>query len=234
MNDFNKRYAAEKEANKSWMESMGGEPIPLGPGSTRPTDYQLNVPCNNYNFSHTDSRNPDLHYCHCGFPILWHHYSDILSKEIKESAKKNEEKDHYQYIKERDGKWVILQKGTGKVLSHHDTREKAIAAFKAMMVHKHGAAMLMVDYPGEARPYAREMPAAAAPSSPPPPPPPNGGCNCRGNIRNIICPVHGHGIDHSHPDNNEPNGKENKFHNFNHNKPSKDWRNNHSNLNSDW
>lgn len=50
-----------------------------------------------------------------------------------------EEKDHYQYIKERDGKWVILQKGTGKVLSHHDTREKAIAAFKAMMASKHGA-----------------------------------------------------------------------------------------------
>ena len=49
-----------------------------------------------------------------------------------------EEKDHYQYIKHRDGKWVILQKGTGKVLSHHDTREKAIAAFKAMMVSKHG------------------------------------------------------------------------------------------------
>ena len=50
-----------------------------------------------------------------------------------------EEKDHYQYIKERDGKWVILQKGTGKVLSHHDTREKAISSFKAMMAHKHGA-----------------------------------------------------------------------------------------------
>ena len=49
-----------------------------------------------------------------------------------------EEKDHYQYIKERNGKWVIIQKGTGKVLSTHATREKAIAAFKAMMAHKHG------------------------------------------------------------------------------------------------
>ena len=48
------------------------------------------------------------------------------------------EKDHYQYIKERNGKWVITQKGTGKVLSTHATREKAIAAFKAMMAHKHG------------------------------------------------------------------------------------------------
>jgi len=53
-------------------------------------------------------------------------------------AKENEEKDHYQYIKKRGDKWVIIQKGTGKVLSHHDTREKAIAAFKAMMAHKHG------------------------------------------------------------------------------------------------
>jgi hypothetical protein len=60
-----------------------------------------------------------------------------VSEETEKTAKKHE--DHYQYIKERDGKWVILQKGTGKVLSHHDTREKAIAAFKAMMASKHGS-----------------------------------------------------------------------------------------------
>jgi len=46
--------------------------------------------------------------------------------------------DHYKYIKHRNGKWVIIQKGTGKVLSTHDTREKAIASFKAMMMNKHG------------------------------------------------------------------------------------------------
>ena len=51
-----------------------------------------------------------------------------------------EHEDHYKYIKHRDGKWVIVQKGTGKVLSHHDTREQAIASFKAMMMHKHGGA----------------------------------------------------------------------------------------------
>ena len=44
--------------------------------------------------------------------------------------------DHYQYIHKRGDSWVITQKGTGKVLSHHDTREKAISAFKAMMTHK--------------------------------------------------------------------------------------------------
>ncbi|MDE2103909.1 MAG: hypothetical protein KGL39_42125 [Patescibacteria group bacterium] len=43
------------------------------------------------------------------------------------------------YIKERDGKWVIIQKGTGKVLSTHDSKEKAEAAFRAMEMNKHGA-----------------------------------------------------------------------------------------------
>jgi hypothetical protein len=51
---------------------------------------------------------------------------------------KKKKKDHYQYIKKQGDKWVILQKGTGKVLSHHDSREKAIEAFHAMMAHKHG------------------------------------------------------------------------------------------------
>ena len=53
-------------------------------------------------------------------------------------AKEQEHKDHYQYIKKQGDSWVILQKGTGKVLSHHDSREKAIASFKAMMMNKHG------------------------------------------------------------------------------------------------
>lgn len=54
-------------------------------------------------------------------------------------AKEEEHKDHYKYIKKQGDSWVILQKGTGKVLSHHDSREKAIASFKAMMVNKHGS-----------------------------------------------------------------------------------------------
>jgi hypothetical protein len=44
-----------------------------------------------------------------------------------------------QYIKQRGDKWVILQKGTGKVLSHHDSQEKAEASFRAMMQSKHGS-----------------------------------------------------------------------------------------------
>lgn len=47
----------------------------------------------------------------------------------------------YQYVKpnpDGDG-WVITQKGTGKILSHHDSEEQAKAAFRAMMAHKHGS-----------------------------------------------------------------------------------------------
>lgn len=43
------------------------------------------------------------------------------------------------YIKQQGGKWVITQKGTGKVLSHHDSEEEAEASFRAMMQSKHGS-----------------------------------------------------------------------------------------------
>lgn len=41
------------------------------------------------------------------------------------------------YIKKHGDKWVIIQKGTGKVLSTHDSEEKANASFRAMEMHKH-------------------------------------------------------------------------------------------------
>jgi hypothetical protein len=43
-----------------------------------------------------------------------------------------------QYIEKRGDQWVILQKGTGDVLSHHDSEEKAESAFRAMEMNKHG------------------------------------------------------------------------------------------------
>ena len=51
-----------------------------------------------------------------------------------------------QYIKHQGGKWVILNK-EGKVLSHHDSKDKAEAAFAAMMAnkHKHGNIALDAD-----------------------------------------------------------------------------------------
>jgi hypothetical protein len=42
------------------------------------------------------------------------------------------------YIKKRGTEWVIVQKGTGKVLSHHESREEAEASFRAMEAHIHG------------------------------------------------------------------------------------------------
>ena len=54
------------------------------------------------------------------------------------TSKKKKKEDHYKYIKKQGDSWVVTQKGTGKVLSHHDSKEKAIASFKAMMMNKHG------------------------------------------------------------------------------------------------
>jgi len=53
--------------------------------------------------------------------------------------KKKDKEDHYKYIKKQGDSWVITQKGTGKVLSHHDSKEDAISSFKAMMANKHGS-----------------------------------------------------------------------------------------------
>ena len=43
----------------------------------------------------------------------------------------------YHYVHKQGDQWVITQKGTGKVLSHHDTEEDAKASFRAMMQSKH-------------------------------------------------------------------------------------------------
>jgi len=68
-----------------------------------------------------------------------------MEKKIRKQANK--------YIKERDGKWVIIQKGTGKVLSTHDSKEKAEEAFRAMMWSKHRGKLsydaLPFPHPGE-------------------------------------------------------------------------------------
>jgi hypothetical protein len=45
--------------------------------------------------------------------------------------------EHNQYVKLRDGQWVVLNK-EGHVISHHDSREKAEASFRAMEMNKHG------------------------------------------------------------------------------------------------
>jgi hypothetical protein len=62
-----------------------------------------------------------------------HLHNDHVRCFGKSSAKKTAN----QYIKQQGGKWVILQKGTGKVLSHHDSEEKANESFAAMEMNKH-------------------------------------------------------------------------------------------------
>jgi len=42
-----------------------------------------------------------------------------------------------QWIRKRGDQWCIIQKGTGKELSCHDSEEKANASFRAMEMHKH-------------------------------------------------------------------------------------------------
>ena len=53
---------------------------------------------------------------------------------------KSSEKTANKYVQKRGDKWVIIQKGTGDVLSEHDSEEKANASFRAMEMHKHEGA----------------------------------------------------------------------------------------------
>jgi hypothetical protein len=65
--------------------------------------------------------------------------NDGKKKEASFDERYANEKIANQYIKKQGDSWVITQKGTGKVLSHHDSEEKANAAFAAMMANKHGS-----------------------------------------------------------------------------------------------
>lgn len=47
-------------------------------------------------------------------------------------------KESNKYIKHDGDSWVVVQKGTGKPLSHHDSEEEAEASFRAMEMNKHG------------------------------------------------------------------------------------------------
>lgn len=61
----------------------------------------------------------------------------------------------YHYIRKEGDEYCIWQKGTGKTLSCHATKEKAEEAFRAMMSDKHGADIPLrpdqVEHPGDLR-----------------------------------------------------------------------------------
>jgi hypothetical protein len=67
-----------------------------------------------------------------GGPLNW-------EKEKWASKTYNSSRTANKYIEKRGDSWVILQKGTGKVLSHHDSKEKAEESFRAMMQNKNGS-----------------------------------------------------------------------------------------------
>jgi hypothetical protein len=56
---------------------------------------------------------------------------------IKKLLHENSECHETEYIKHRKSGWVILQKGSGEVLSTHDSCDDAHAAMRALQAHKH-------------------------------------------------------------------------------------------------
>ena len=65
----------------------------------------------------------------------------------KQAAGGTPKEAEYKYVKpnpDGDG-YVVTQKGTGKVLSHHDSKEEAEASFRAMMSSKHSTLQRQAD-----------------------------------------------------------------------------------------
>jgi len=86
---------------------------------------------------------------------IWSRPYGIGKKEFEQTYRKRQGsiKAANKYIKQRGDKWVVIQKGSGKVLSHHDSEQKAEASFSAMMANKYGQAVappVTVDGPGPA------------------------------------------------------------------------------------
>jgi hypothetical protein len=85
-----------------------------------------------------------------------------------------------QYIKKDGDQWVITQKGTGKILSHHDSEEKANEAFRAMEWSKHsGSRSAFVNVhtaegtdPTTANPFGQPAGTSPPMTMPAPSPPP--------------------------------------------------------------
>lgn len=73
---------------------------------------------------------------------------EVMTKEsVNPKLATNDEKGNYKYIHKDGSEWVVVQKGTGKVLSRHKTEDDAIASFKAMMVSKHGSVVEAKTWP---------------------------------------------------------------------------------------
>ena len=85
--------------------------------------------CGNHMINVRDDSTDSYYYCpHC----------DRTESNLSTLAPFLEHVTANKYIKKQGDQWVIIQKGTGKVLSHHDSEEEAEAAFRAMEMHMHG------------------------------------------------------------------------------------------------
>ena len=69
---------------------------------------------------------------------LFEYHSGPSRENLGASVKAGGQCGETEFIKNRGGKWVILDSKTGKVLSHHDSCEAAHEAMKALQFHKHG------------------------------------------------------------------------------------------------
>jgi hypothetical protein len=69
---------------------------------------------------------------------FWPNADDSASAGMEREAIRHQAN---QYIKKSGDEWVIIQKGTGKILSHHNTEDEAEAAFRAMESNMHGGSL---------------------------------------------------------------------------------------------
>jgi hypothetical protein len=64
--------------------------------------------------------------------------SDNASDDDTDDKRPRSNESTYEYVEKRgQGDWVVLQKGTGVVLSHHNSKREAEASFRAMEANKH-------------------------------------------------------------------------------------------------
>ena len=88
------------------------------------------------------------------------HANEVLKIQVRGAILRDAE---YHYIKKDGDKWAIWQKSTGKTLSTHDSKEEAEAAFRAMMMNKHGGSRAQTPIRADYDEYLNRLsPGAAA------------------------------------------------------------------------
>lgn len=109
-------------------------------GSVRPAEpHKLDGPWHAVMYRDRDQDQPDLPIVmgtHSSKQEAMDHIEELYGTQHIKARRTAE----YHYIKQQGDKWIIWQKGTGKTLSTHDSKEKAERAFDAMETHMHSGA----------------------------------------------------------------------------------------------